>query len=303
MKQSSSRTRMGLGVSSFALMTALFMNMPAHAQSVGQGGMGGGKQDQIAVLPPTGQGMRPNPFPSSVAPPLSIPASDRKMTVSGQHVEAQVDKAVTDTTDRLDGVDVGSGNLKAPEVNMTELEEDLAAEKKLRRMELLQKEAEAGMKLWGTTYDGKREMVAASPQTASATPAASQGMAAAASTAGGFPFVPPQAKTMQSVIEQAASDKAEPSHPERQPYPVVSSITGMGKDVSAIVLVPYVGVVQAKVGTVLPDSRHLKIVSIGSEVEVTNESGEQIVLGNGTAVPSTHPDPSSKNGNNPFRIR
>lgn len=243
-----------------------------------------------AALPETGKGRLANPFPLQDQK-LPTPTSDQKMSLSASHLGGQITKAQNDVADRLAGLDVGSGELDKPSVNLTELEEDMQTERKLRRTQQMQALATASMKLWETTYDGKRERMVEVPEgevpqevsNTSGSSSVKRGRSAA-------PYADDTAKASPSAKDSPTKTK----ETSEASYPVVSSIYGMGDSLTAVVLVPYVGVVHAHVGDRLPDKRKLTVKSIGEQVTVVDTTGNVFPLASGSTVPAEPEGDTSK---------
>jgi len=85
-----------------------------------------------------------------------------------------------------------------------------------------------------------------------------------------------QLRLMQSAPAAAASQPDEP-------LPVVQSISGAAGNAKAVVLVPYGGVINARVGTVLPNG--MKVVSISGEGVLVDREGSRVTLPFGDSVP------------------
>jgi len=230
---------------------------------------------------------------------LGAPPSDKKVSLSLEHVSGEVSKAETEADDRLKdlGVPVGNGQLNKVDVDMTSLEEDMAAEREMKRLGIKAKEAAMAMQLWSQTYDGKRELV---PVDKTGAPAGASATTAPAAAAPATPAVDPDVAKAQQQMDlenrrQAMDDELTRKKQEAllrlAPYPVVSSISGIGDTVEATVLVPYFGAVKPKAGEYLPDTRHLlvrKITPQGVIVEATD--GRIFMLSGGSSVPSDMPN-------------
>jgi len=83
-----------------------------------------------------------------------------------------------------------------------------------------------------------------------------------------------QAQQAQQVQQQSAAD---------EPLPVVSSIDGAADVSRAVILVPYVGIVRAEAGSLLPNG--MKVVSITKQGVVVEQDGKRKGLAFGGAVP------------------
>jgi len=70
---------------------------------------------------------------------------------------------------------------------------------------------------------------------------------------------------------------------EEDPLPVVSSIDGAAEVTRAVILVPYVGIVRAETGSLLPNG--MKVVSISKQGVVVEHGGKRKGLAFGGAVP------------------
>lgn len=210
---------------------------------------------------------------------------------------------------------------------MTELERDLDFDHRLREMSYLQKLSENGMKLFNTTYDGKREWVYDSNANASM-PSPTAGYSGGGSSGGsggnnkgkknpGFDSdddrlqveherallekekLEEEHKQMEKA-KQEAEHKAERHKKdleiakqrmkEATPDPKVTMIYGNGV-IKTDILVPYYGrVIGLKKGDVIAGDRPMTIVSIGENtVTAKDEKGGLHVLTQGDSVPKVRP--------------
>lgn len=109
----------------------------------------------------------------------------------------------------------------------------------------------------------------------------------------------PEVKKLEeekAALEQQLKDMS--SRPQFQlggaeASPVVSSISGAPGSAVAVILVPYAGMVNARVGTVLPNG--MKVVSIAGSGVIVERDGSRSTLPFGDSVPRVQVPPTSQN--------
>jgi len=243
------------------------------------------------------------PYPSMVAPPAqtqgrpSVLMSSESMRNNDQDMRQRLQRMSSDVENRMQGLRIGSGQLSPPSFDgrMGELQARASAERTIREFEVRQREMEAAIKLWATTYDPRREEEAAKAQrerrAAEAAAATSSNRTPSATSA--TPSAPrqdaiavPDANRQPSRATGAAAGVTRTAD---VPMPKIVSITGGGNTtLRATLLVPYVGEVPARIGTDLPAGR--KVLRITEETVIVSDPNlGEASLGFGDSVPLTPP--------------
>lgn len=260
----------------------------------------GSNSKTVAVLPPTGQGTLPPPFPSGVVGNPATPLSSQKMTVSGDKIDAQVAQTVKDADERLSGVNIGTGPMKVDALPVVTLREDIAYEARMHQLQQKTDEVSSSVGLWKSAYDGKREQEQSTSQAASEK--------AATETK-----VTQPVKSEEDAVEQrekeakAAAEKvrlAAEAEAARQKLiaqeitsrkkamgnvpPVISSIFGPTANPTATILIPYVGVRNVVVGDTITliDGSKMKVIEIKDGMLVSHNGGPSQPLSFGSSVPT-----------------
>lgn len=201
------------------------------------------------------------------------------MSMQQPRVDATLDHMGKQVDTRLDGLRIGDGSaMNPPDIAgyADELKQEAAEQRQIRMLKLKQERADLAMKLWATTFDGRREQAESEIQSHPvAVPAPAPATGQTPTPAAPLPV-------------QHAEDDA------FQPLPKVVSITGQGslenghQNLRATLLVPYLGEISAKVGTVLPGKR--RVVEITPEgVLVSDPVHGNMPLGYGDSVALTPP--------------
>ena len=244
-----------------------------------------------------------------------IPLASRPMSLDSAQTDAKLNQMGAQVDQRLQGLSIGQGPMSGPDVTpyKSELDQMSDEQRQMRLLRLKQEHAKLAMDLWSITFDPRREDAAAR----AAADKNGTAPAASGSTAAGAPVPgsPAAVAADKAAADKAAADKAAttattaaasasasaaaaqaaagPSAPE--PFPKVLSITGQlptpgHRDgmLKATLLVPYVGEVNAVVGTQLPGKR--RVSSISAEgVSVSDPRLGTVPLGYGDSVPLTPP--------------
>lgn len=247
---------------------------------------GDDKKDR-AILPNSGVGPYDSPVPGDANKNLVTPLSTEKMTLDETHIDSQISKATSEADQRLSGITLGSGDLKAPDMDekKTELQTLQDGEMQIRLLKMKQAEATEAKKLWDQLYDGPREHIAATGGDAS--------HGAADGTAGGASWA--TQASAPAAIQQTSDADALPHMPQlkellKQTPPVVSSVVGTLPNLHATILVPYIGQMHVQAGNVLPGD--IRIVSIDRNGVIASRDGETFPLGYGNSVPTTYVAPA-----------
>jgi type IV pilus biogenesis protein PilP len=218
----------------------------------------------VPVLPPSGAAAAQPPFPSAVEgqKKLAVPLSTESMGFDERHVDGQIDRAQRMADDRMKGMQLGQEGLPGADTTAYrgDLEDMAAIQRRIRLLELKQREADLAVKLWATVYDGKREEQAAkAPDTREADAGVS-------------------AKLVAAQAEEAARKAA-----DAVPPPKVVSIVGSGPDMRAKLLVPGQGEAVVTAGSRLPGGLIVTRISADG-VLVTDGKGKTFALGLGNRV-------------------
>lgn len=182
----------------------------------------------------------------------------------------------------------------------SELENISALQRQIRYLQLMQQRAEAIVGLYDTV-NGAKEVSADEDTTSSGTPGnrvlptpvppqpVSQPARQTLNATPGYKAANSGAFASGSSNESAGSSGiTTETRPAPDLPPVVSSITGTGQDVTAIVLVPYTGEFSVKLGTVLPNGTKITKIS-ASGVEAKDNNGKTTALSFGDSVPMVRP--------------
>jgi hypothetical protein len=209
-------------------------------------------------------------------PPASMPMAvdPARVAQSMQRLQGQVDS-------RLDGTQLGSGNLSAPDMGpiQGELAQMAEEQRQIRILSLKQQHADVAFKLWTTLYDPRKE------EDERRKAAAAAGTVTRAAAAAAAPASPSAAEAAPAA---APAQPAAAVAPVPQPLPKVVSIGGTLGAYRAELLVPYVGEVDATVGTRLPAGR--RVSRVGPEgVFVRDARLGEVELGFGDSVPLVPP--------------
>lgn len=249
------------------------------------------QMEEYAVLPEAAHGAYTPPMPSAFDKNhLVTPGSDKQMKLSLSQVGGEVSKAESEADERLKTLGVGSGNLPAVDVEKTSLQEDLDAERTMKRLSVKTQEAKLAMGLWGIAYDGPREMKAVDSSAGGVSQAAPKSAAPEIDEETQKAEREMALNEKRNEFEEAQERKKEEERMKLAPYPVVSSLSGTGTDIQAVVLVPYFGAVTPKVGEYLPDTRHLLVQKITAQgVVCQSKDGRVFMLSTGASVPSELP--------------
>lgn len=287
---------LSLALLSGTALAASSPTMPSMAPSAG------GKAASTAILPPSEHGKLEAPIPSGIIGVPAQPLSSEKMPVDGQHIDGQIQKAIQQADDRLADVHIGSGDMKVAPLPDATLQSDINAEARLHEMNLKMQEVIMASKLWGSAYDGKREMALDKPVTQPGV---------------GTPGMPNAPSPEEKEIErkrQAEEEKqealeaqieAQKKVAERKKLlreqmaiqkrnmgnvpPVVSSIYGPVINPRATLLIPYVGTQNVSKGDsfTLIDGTSMAITSISPDgVYASHNGAKPRLLGFGSSVPT-----------------
>jgi hypothetical protein len=226
---------------------------------------------------------------ASIKPGAGIPDSTQTFGLDNKRVDSVLDRMVKQADDRVSKINTEpqSGSMTPPDVTpyRSDLQQMSDIQRQLRLMDLKQKQAEAAMKYWSTVYDPRKEEDVAKGASVkdekpdavkSSTPVGPLGPVGTNAN----PAPPPMpAEALKTDL----------------PLPKVVSIMG-GSSLKAVLLVPYIGEMQAHVGTTLPGDR--RVVKISSEgVNVEDPKLGVITLGYGDSVPlSPNASPLSGQG-------
>lgn len=266
----------------------------------------GAKAASTAVLPATPEGKLANPIPSAVIGVPAQPLSSEQMIVSGQHINGQVETAIQQANARLANVNIGSGDMKVAPLPDTTLQQDINAEAKIHEMNLKMQEVIMASKLWGSAYDGKREIAADKD--------AAQKAAAQRNSMPGINGMGPQESKEEAQRREAEQEKedaiaAEEASQKKQAErkkllgeqmqlqkrnmgnipPIVSSIYGPVIAPRATILIPYVGTQNVKKGDsfILIDGTRMSITDITPDgVYASHAGAKSQILGFGSSVPT-----------------
>jgi hypothetical protein len=248
------------------------------------------------------------PYPSMVAPPAqtqgrpTVLMSSDPMRNNDQDMRQRLQRMSSDVEVRMQGLRIGSGQLSPPSFDgrMGELQARASAERNIREFEVRQREMEAAIKLWATTYDPRREEEAAKAQRERRAEAGTTSGNRVPTANSPSPSAPSRnTATVPDVNRQVPRSDAPgntatgaPSGASRSldvPMPKIVSITGGGDTgLRATLLIPYGGEVPARIGTNLPAGR--KVLRITEETVIVSDPilGEAS-LGFGDSVPLSPP--------------
>lgn len=249
------------------------------------------------------------PFPSMVSPPgqtqgrPNVLLSSEAMKNNDADIRQRLQRMSSDVEQRMAGLRIGTGQLPPPalEGRGSELQARAMAERQIREIELRQREIEAAIKLWATTYDPRREEDAKKAQTGRGNET-SPSPNRSGNNATNSP-APPSRNTNSAAATSTRPQNASSSAPRTgdMPLPKIVSITGGGDvPLRALLLVPYVGEVHARVGTVLPAGR--TVLRINEDAVIVSDTAlGETNLGFGDAVPLAPPSSrgtqTQENGN------
>lgn len=271
--------RSGRGVTAAALL--MLGSAPAFAQSAPQAGsatppipLAQGNPGAPGVPFPI---MLKNPPAAALPGGVTVPLASQPMSMDNKQVDATLNRMDHQDNVRLGHLEVGSGVMNPPDTKgyQSELDQMAQAQREVRLLQLKQQQADLAMKLWATIYDPRRENAAAAHDAPTAKPQSS------ATTA------PTLAASSASVTRTSMDTML--------PLPKTVSITGerysaSGKiqSLHAVLLVPYTGEVDARVGTELPGNR--EVVAITPDgVYVADPKLGRVILGYGDSVPLSPP--------------
>lgn len=248
------------------------------------------------------------PYPSMVAPPAqtqgrpTVLLSSDPMRNNDQDMRQRLQRMSSDVETRMQGLRIGSGQLSPPSFDgrMGELQARASAERNIREFEVRQREMEAAIKLWATTYDPRREEEAARAQRERRAEAGTTSSNRVPTATSPTPSTPPRitatapdvnGQITRSNVPGNAATGVPPSASRTVdvPMPKIVSITGGGDTaLRATLLIPYVGEAPVRIGTNLPAGR--KVVRITEETVIVSDPilGEAS-LGFGDSVPLSPP--------------
>jgi hypothetical protein len=256
------------------------------------------------------------PYPSMVSPPgqtqgrPNVLLSSEPMRNNDQDMRQRLQRMSSDVETRMQGLRIGSGQLSPPSFDgrMGELHARASAERNIREFEVRQREMEAAIKLWATTYDPRREEEAARAQRERRAEAATPPGNRSPTPADVTPNAPPRNTATAPDANRQANRSDAPSNSGTGassntrrsldvPMPKIVSITGGGDTaLRATLLIPYIGEAPARIGTVLPGGR--KVLRITEEtVVVLDPVFGEASLGFGDSVPLTPPQPRTSTEN------
>lgn len=283
---------------------------------------------QTPSLPDREGGYVKNPMPSSVAPKMiTPPPSNKVMEVDGKHIISQINDIVNESDERINKISLGNEKFPDHKTSMTELERDLDFDHRLREMGYLQKLSENGMKLFNTTYNGKREWAYEQGNAAnivSPVVSSSNNSVSSSRNVKEKPSFDSDADRLQLEHERALLEKAKLEDEQKKmekakadaehkaekhkkdleiakqkmkeatPDPKVTMIYGNGV-IKADILVPYYGrLVGLKKGDVITGEKPMTITSIGDNtVTAKDEKGNIHILLQGDSVPKVKPSLSN----------
>lgn len=292
------------------LLTTGFVSH-AHAQSA----------ENLAmpyVATPKTQPASPNPLPSSVHGNVSQPLSTQKLTFSDQHLDSQLGEVQKQVNDRMAGFQIGnSADMKVPDIESdTSLKRAIEMENNIRYTKLRRAEVHEQMGLWGEAYDGPREAEMKNSSGSSPSSSGSQ-MNSGNSDPNAMENRILLDQKRQAMAQKLREDQAKFENGQRvlqsqqeneaereridnklaqarsmmaQARPVVADISGVGDDLQATILVPYVGEVSAQKGGSfnLIDGSSMTITKLTSDGVTVRTSHGSLNLNFGSSVPSAN---------------
>lgn len=229
--------------------------------------------DNPAIGVPLPSLLQGNSAPAARTGGPSIPDSTQSFGIDNKRVDKTLDTMIQQADERVAKVKPEApASMNPPDIApyRSDLQQMSDIQRQLRLMELKQKQAEAAMKYWSTVYDPRKE-----EDVIKGAPVGKDDKTDNKPTVSGYPV-------------GTAGNPAPPPMPAEAPkndlpLPKVVSIMGGESSLKAMLLVPYVGEMQARVGTTLPgDRRVVKISSTG--VNVSDPKLGVVTLGYGDSV-------------------
>lgn len=283
-----------------ALLTGVFTF--SMASSFSQQVFAADKEDTVAILPETGKGKIPNPLPSGTLGNPATPLSSQKMPLSTQKINEQIQKVITDSNERLKDVNIGNGDMPDVHEDIGTLKSEIETAKILRKMDFEKQKVDSAIKLWKSTYDGKREEIKENGQQNNNGMNNNGGIGIAiANNVDNNAIANQQAeaarKQQELEDEKAKELEKKKKHAEfilekrklaASVEPVISSIYGQTNKLNAIILIPYIGskVISNNSSYQYIDGSVGKVLKIGDDSVTISHNGRKSDLVFGNSVPS-----------------
>ncbi len=231
------------------------------------------------------------PFPSMVQQGTRpVPLSNQPLPLDPSRTQSNMGQLERQVGERMQQLRTGAGvgqpaggaavpgGMTPPSIAgyAGELQELAQTQRNIRVLQARRQEAEAAMQLYNLLFDARREDEAARRQEreredrsrtlSSADPSASPSA--------------PQATASQAAFEAASRMEL--------PLPRIVTVAGSGSALRATLLVPYIGEVTARPGTMLPGERRVTSVTADG-VTISDPRLGRVSLGFGDSVPAAPP--------------